>query len=107
MRAKLGDDKRLVRLYGTSSVVARLTSDGTRARLYLLSYAGPTRAQGRGLQPVRVRLLGRYQPRGVAIDSGPPHAQLEDIGHPGNATEFSLPPFGTLAIVDLTGGVRR
>ena len=104
VRAKLGDDKRLVRLYGTTSVVARLTSDGQRTRLFLLSYAGPTRMQGRGLQPVRVRLLGRYQPTRVAVDSGPADAQLADVDHPGNATEFSVPPFATLAIVDL---VRR
>jgi hypothetical protein len=104
VRAKLGDDKRLVRLYGTTSVVARLTSDGQRTRLYLLSYAGPTRMQGRGLQPVRVRLLGRYQPTRVAVDSGPADAQLADVDHPGNATEFSVPPFATLTIVDL---VRR
>jgi hypothetical protein len=102
VRAKLGDAKRLVRLYGTTSVVARLTGDGRRARLYLLSYAGLTRPQGRGLQPVRVRLLGRYQPTRVAIDSGPADAQLADVDHPGNATEFSLPPFATLAVVDLT-----
>ena len=104
VRAKLGDDKRLVRLYGTSSVVARLTGDGQRTRLFLLSYAGATRMQGRGLQPVRVRLLGRYQPTGVAVDSGPADAQLADVDYPGNATEFSVPPFATLAIVDL---VRR
>jgi hypothetical protein len=108
VRAKLGDDNRLVRLYGTSSVVARLSGDGSRVRLYLLSYAGPSRMQGRGLQPVRVRLLGRYQPTRVAVDGGPGNAQLADIDHPGNATEFSLPPFATLAIVDLArGGVRR
>jgi hypothetical protein len=101
VRARLGDDKRLVRLYGTSSVVAHLTGDGKRARLHLLSYSGPTRAQGRNLQPVRVRLLGNYQPTGVAVDSGPADAQLADIDHPGNATEFSVPPFATLAIVDL------
>jgi hypothetical protein len=109
VRAKLGNDKRLVRIYGTSSVVARLTGDGRRARLYLLSYSGVTRPQGRGLQPVRVRLLGRYQPTRLAIDSGPANAQLEDVVHPGNATEFSLPQFATVAIVDLArgDGVRR
>jgi hypothetical protein len=104
VRAKLGDDNRLIRLYGTSSVVAHLTGDGKRTRLHLLSYSGPDRVQGRGLQPVRVRLLGRYQPTGVAVDSGPADAQLADVDHPGNATEFSVPPFATLAIVDL---VRR
>src|SRR5688500_7230934 len=38
VRAKLGDDKRLVRLYGTSTVLARLTGDKGRARLFLLSF---------------------------------------------------------------------
>ena len=38
VRAKLGDDKRFVRLYGTSTVIARLTGDAKRARLYLLSF---------------------------------------------------------------------
>src|SRR5207249_425247 len=45
VRAKLGDDRRLVRLYGTSTVIAHLTGDGKHARLYLLSY---TRGGGRG-----------------------------------------------------------
>ena len=68
VRAKLGDDRRLVRLYGTSTVIAHLTGDGRRARLYLLSYVrGGGRGQGgRGQggagQPIRVRMLGRYQP---------------------------------------------
>lgn len=108
VRAKLGDDKRLVRVYGTSSVVAHLTGDSRRARLYLLSYSGSSRMQGRNLQPVRVRLLGRYEPTHVAVDNGPADAQLSDVDHPGNATEFSLPPFATLAIVDLArAGVRQ
>ena len=46
VRAKLGDDKRLVRLYGTSTVVAHLIGDGKQARLYLLSYGGRRPQQG-------------------------------------------------------------
>ncbi len=49
VRAKLGDDKRLVRLYGTSTVIARLTGDKTRARLYLLSF-GSRSQQNAGAQ---------------------------------------------------------
>ena len=49
VRAKLGDDKRLVRLYGTSTVIARLTGDKSRARLYLLSFSS-RRQQDAGAQ---------------------------------------------------------
>jgi hypothetical protein len=109
VRAKLGDDKRLVRLYGTSTVVARLVGDGKQARLYLLSYGG-RRGGGGGGQPgraqqaqgIRVRVLGRYQPARFAAYGAAPDAKLIDVDNPGNATEFSLPPFTTCAIVDLS-----
>jgi hypothetical protein len=102
VRAKLGDDKRLVRLYGTSTVIAHLTGDAKGARLYLLSYGGGTRRQPAGAQQgIRVRVLGRYQPAKLAAYGAPPDAALEDVDNPGNATEFSLPSFRTIAIVDL------
>ena len=112
VRAKLGDDKRLVRLYGTSSVVARLIGDGKRARLYLLSYGGRRGGGGGGggggqggrgpqVQGIRVRVLGRYQPTRVAAFGAAPDAALIDVENPGNATEFSVPSFTTVAIIDL------
>ena len=57
VRAKLGDDKRLVRLYGTSTVIARLTGDTKRARLFLLSFSS-RRQQDAGAQAIRVRVSG-------------------------------------------------
>ncbi len=105
VREKLGDDKRLVRLYGTSTVIAHLTGDGKRARLYLLSYTRSRGQQGGnqqiGNQPagIRVRVLGRYRPSVAAY--GAPDAKLIDVENPGNATEFTLPAFNTLAIIDL------
>ena len=110
VRAKLGDDKRLVRLYGTSTVIARLTGDGKRARLYLLSYGGRRGGGGgdRGArggpqaQGIRVRVLGRYQPTRVAAFGAPPDAALIDVENPGNTTEFSVPSFNTVAIIDLS-----
>jgi len=107
VRAKLGDDRRLVRLYGTSTVIAHLNGDGKRARLYLLSY---TRGGGRGAggggggagaQPIRVRLLGHYQPVAFAAYGAAEGAKLLDVETPGNSTEFSVPPFNTLAVIDL------
>jgi hypothetical protein len=100
VRAKLGDDKRLVRLYGTDTVIARLTGDKGRARLYLLSFSR-RRQQDAGAQAIRVRLLGRYQPAKLAAYGGNPDAKVSDVRHPGTTTEFWVPDFNTLAIVDL------
>jgi len=100
VRAKLGDDKRLVRLYGTSTVVARLTGNKSRARLYLLSF-GSRRQQDAGAQAIRVRLQGRYQPATFAAYGGNPDAKVSDVRHPGTTTEFWVPDFNTCAIIDL------
>jgi hypothetical protein len=103
VRAKLGDDKRLVRLYGSSTAVARLEGDGKRARLYLLDYGGPRdRGMGAGdVQSLRVRVAGRYRPAKVSLYDAKPEAQLTDVENPGNSTEFWVPAFTTLAVIDL------
>jgi hypothetical protein len=101
VREKLGDDKRLVRLYGTSSVLARLTGDGRNARLFLLNFGRSRNQQNQ--QNVRVRVLGRYTPEKLAAYGAPPEAALADVQNPGRATEFLLPAFSTIAIVDLKG----
>ena len=102
VRAKLGDDKRLVRLYGTSGMIARLTGEGKHARLYLLSY-GRGRGQGRGGQQstIRIRVLGRYQPAHFLAYGAANDAKLVDVENPGNTTEFSVPVFNALAVIDL------
>src|SRR5262245_26252902 len=99
VRAKLGDDNRLVRLYGTSTVIARLTGDKSRARLYLLSFSS-RRQQDAGAQAITVRLQGRYQPAKFAA-YGNPDAKVSDVRHPGTTTEFWVPDFNTCAIIDL------
>jgi hypothetical protein len=105
VREKLGDEKRLVRLFGTSTVLAHLTGDGTRARLFLLQYG---RGRGRGRrsptadpQAMQVRLLGSYQPTGLAAYAAQPGAQLSDIQHTNGGTEFWVPDFAICAIIDL------
>jgi hypothetical protein len=100
VREKIGDDNRLLRVYGSSTVVARLTGDRTRTRLFLLAYGG-RRGQARAQQHVRIRLLGHYEPVALAAYGSPQDARLLDVEHPGNTTEFTLPGFNTLAIVDL------
>ena len=103
VRAKLGDDKRLVRLYGTNTVITRLTGDRTRARLYLLSYAASRRQQRGNPQAMRVRVLGRYQPAKLAAYGAEQDAVLSDVRNPQNATEFWVPDFNVIAIIDLKG----
>jgi hypothetical protein len=100
VRGKLGDDKRLVRLYGTSTVIARLTGDKRRARLYLLSFSS-RRQQNAGAQAIRVRVQGHYQPAKFAAFGASPEAKLTDVRHPGTTTEFWVPEFNTCAIIDL------
>jgi hypothetical protein len=99
VRAELGDDKRLVRIFGSSTLIVHLTGDHERARLYVLDYA---REEDRFQpQPVRIRLRGLYQPTHVGAFRGAPDARLTDVDHPGDSTEFFLPDFRIIAIVDL------
>jgi hypothetical protein len=101
VRARLGDDKRLVRLYGTSTVMAHLTGNARAARLHLLSYGGSRRQPTSPQQGIRVRVLGRYKPTKLAAYGAPADAALTDVENLPTATEFSMPAFRTLAIVDL------
>jgi hypothetical protein len=102
VREKVGDDNRLVRVYGTNTVIAHLTGDRARARLFVLAYGGNRRRQGRDQQNVRIRVLGRYTPASFAAFGAAVDAKLIDVENPGLATEFSLPSFATYAIVNLT-----
>src|SRR4051794_22544722 len=54
IRQQVGDEKRLLRLYGSEVVIGRLTGDGTRARLHLVNYSQ------RPVTGLRVRILGTY-----------------------------------------------
>lgn len=95
VREKIGDDNRLVRLYGTTTVIARLTGDATRARLVLLSYS-----RNRAQQDIRVRLLGKWKNPSLAA-YGADAATLVDVKQLDKAMEFGIATFNTIAIVDL------
>jgi hypothetical protein len=95
VREKIGDEKRLVRLYGTNTTIARLTGTADERRLYLVNYG-----RNRVLQDVRVRVLGSWQPHAAAFRAAPEPIAF-DVEHVGGATEFTLAKFDTLAIIDL------
>jgi hypothetical protein len=93
-RRTLGDDKRLVRLYGSDVVIARLTGEGNRARLHLLNYSR------RPVLGLRVRVLRDW--RGVSLDVfGQDRAQATDISRRDGATEFTVPEMGPYAVAGL------
>jgi hypothetical protein len=85
-RPPVPDKDRLVRLFGSDVVLARLTGDGAHVRLHLLNYGEhPVRA-------IRVRIRGRYSraPAGVTDD---------DIS--AGAMEFTVPEIATYLAIDL------
>jgi hypothetical protein len=100
VREKLGDDRRLVRLYGTGTVIARLTGDTERARLHLLNFAS-RRRQPAGDQSIRVRVRGRYTPTQLAAFGAAPGGAPTDLRHPDQSTEFWVPDFSVIAVIDL------
>ena len=94
IRAQLTDEQRSLRIYGSEVVIARLTSDGRRARLHLINYGG------RDIEGLRVRVRGPYQ-GGDAYVAGTGKAALQDQVVADGAIEFSLPKIGAYAVVDL------
>ena len=98
-RQKLGDEKRLVRLYGSETTLIRFESNGTRARLHLLNYAN---RKSDGLQ---VRVLGNW--KNVTVHVSPTATEpaskgpAADLNIADGATEFTIPTLGIYAVVEL------
>ncbi|MGA2148933.1 MAG: hypothetical protein ABSH49_28660 [Bryobacteraceae bacterium] len=97
VRAKLTDEKRSIRIYGSAVVVARLTVLPDGIRVHLLNYAGGERK----VDGLRVRVLGQYAKHRLAA-AGSPQEELLDYTAEADATEFTLPELKTYAVVDLS-----
>ncbi len=96
VREKLGDAKPLVRVSGTSTAVVRLVGNDPFERLFVLSYSRNHLQSG-----VRISLRDRYQPIAQAFYRVQAGGRLTDIGQVEQRTEFTLPTFSTIAIIDL------
>jgi hypothetical protein len=94
IRQRITDEKRILRIYGSDVVLARLTGDSSRARLHLINYGG------RPVYGLRVRVLGNYPQRKLALFDVP-DAQIQDYEVLPEATEFTLPVLRTYGVVDL------
>jgi hypothetical protein len=96
IRGNLTDDKRSLRVYGSTVVLARLTGSGSAVRVHLLNYAGAARK----VDGLRVRVLGNYPKHQIAAADGSP-AELLDYNVDKEATEFTLRELKTYAVIDL------
>lgn len=94
VRSKISDAKRLIRIYGTETTLARLYGDDRRARLHLIQYSRNS------IDGVRVRVLGRY-PRVLIASMGQRVSPAEDIVVDDSGTEFSIPRLRNYAVIDL------
>ena len=96
IRANLTDERRALRIYGTSVVVARLTQEPDRLCLQLLNYGA---SKGTRIGAFRVRVLGRYS-RGQLHSYESAGDQLVDYDLSPDATEFTVPGLKAYAAVD-------
>lgn len=94
VRKKLSDEKRLVRLYGSDVVLARMNGDATRVRVHLINYGGGK------VDGLRVRVRGEYA-QGKLAAFGIQNTVLADYGVADGATEFTIPSMNVYAVVDL------
>lgn len=93
VRQKLGDEKRLLRIYGSDVVIARLHGDASGRRVTLLNYGN------RNVDGLRVRLLGRFPKVRLTSSAGP--VEPSDLTVTAETTEFSLPLVPTYTVIDL------
>ena len=94
IRRQLTDERRSVRLYGSETVLCRLTGDDTRIRLHLLNYRGGK------VDGLRIRLLGAFR-KGQASSDQVGEIPLENFAVLNGATEFSIPVMNFHAVIDL------
>lgn len=93
-RSRLGDARRLVRVYGSETTIARLEGDGGRMRLHLMHF-GDYKVEG-----LRVRVRGAYK-RVVLRAMGKAEQDVEDRVDEKDAVEFSVPVIENYVVVDL------
>jgi hypothetical protein len=94
VRKKLGDPKRSLRVFGSETIVGRLTTGGGRAQLHLLNYATDP------VEALRVRVAGEWKVlRIVSFKDG--RLQPDELALDAGGTEFGVPKLTTYAVVDL------
>jgi hypothetical protein len=93
VRKKLTDERRLLRIYGSEVVVARLFGDAASRRVALLNYGN------RVVEGVRVRVLGQW-PK-ITVHAFGEAVEAADVVVEKDATEFSLQRLPAYAVVEM------
>mgnify|MGYP001484386626 CR=1 FL=1 len=96
VRANLTDEKRLIRLYGSELVVARLLGSRDTASVFLLNYG----AERLPVEGIRVKILGGYKIQSVS-DFGLPDEVPLDVSQTSESTEFTIKDLSMFAVVNL------
>lgn len=94
IRKKVGDEKRLLRVYGSEVVIARLEGDAKRRAVHLLNYGNRT------VDGVRVRVAGTW--KSIRVHASDGALEANDIVQEGAVTEFSLARVGKYVVVVMT-----
>lgn len=94
VRKKLGDEKRSLRVFGSETVVGRLSAAGNSAQLHLLNYSTDA------VEGIRVRVAGAWKVRRI-LSFADGSLAPDEVDVSGGATEFGLPKLTTYAVVDL------
>lgn len=95
VRRRLGDEHRLLRIYGTDVVLGHLEGDARHTRLHLVNYSN------HDVSGARVRVLGAF-PSTKVTALGQPDLALKDVTLAEGGTEFTIPTLTRYAVVDLT-----
>jgi hypothetical protein len=96
VRAHVTDEKRLLRVYGSSLVIGRLVGSTGHTRLFLLNYGSSLNHA----EDIRVRVLGNFQQQHLA-EFQAPAAKLLDYKTGSGGTEFTLADLPMFAVIDL------
>ncbi|MFN7939866.1 MAG: hypothetical protein U0R19_41445 [Bryobacteraceae bacterium] len=97
IREKLGDDKRVLRIFGSELTLAVAAREGNRVRLHMVNYGQ------RPVEYLRIRVQGVFRESNIkAYLYGGLTPKFKDFEAGKDYTEFTLESLGPYAVLDLT-----
>jgi hypothetical protein len=94
VREKLKDEKRVIRVFNSSTVISYVTGDNKHTRVHLLNYGR------RPSKDIRIRVLGEFSKVSLKEASNP-NQQAADVVIADKGTEWTVGDLPTYAVIDL------